>query len=429
MPSITSTTPPCGNLPTHTDTTIYQFINCRLVRRGRIVKDDFWVRGGKILNPEPVFYVEKLQADVKVDCHDALICPGFLDIQINGGYGYDFSSDIDKLEEGLAAVAKGVLATGVTSFLPTLVTSPKSVYHQVIPRIKKTPGGPGGASILGVHVEGPFISPAKKGAHPLQYLEGVEEGMSKVLDVYGSIDNIAKITIAPELPGAQEVIRHLSSRGIVVSVGHSSSNLEEGEAAANNGATFITHLFNAMLPFHHRDPGLVGLLTSRLISHPVHYGIISDGIHTHPAALRIAHRAHPQGIVLVTDAMAAMGLGDGVHQIGQMKVLVEGRKARLVDFDTLAGSVVTMDDCVRHFINGAGVSLVEAIDAATLHPARVMGIDHLKGTLEYGTDADFVLVLDKGPLKVLNTFIAGECVYSASDAPNLTFTQKSPSDI
>ncbi|KAG7154435.1 N-acetylglucosamine-6-phosphate deacetylase-like [Homarus americanus] len=341
MPSITSTTPPCGNLPTHTDTTIYQFINCRLVRRGRIVKDDFWVRGGKILNPEPVFYVEKLQADVKV-----------------------------------------------------------------IPRIKKTPGGPGGASILGVHVEGPFISPAKKGAHPLQYLEGVEEGMSKVLDVYGSIDNIAKITIAPELPGAQEVIRHLSSRGIVVSVGESTIS-----------------------EFHHRDPGLVGLLTSRLISHPVHYGIISDGIHTHPAALRIAHRAHPQGIVLVTDAMAAMGLGDGVHQIGQMKVLVEGRKARLVDFDTLAGSVVTMDDCVRHFINGAGVSLVEAIDAATLHPARVMGIDHLKGTLEYGTDADFVLVLDKGPLKVLNTFIAGECVYSASDAPNLTFTQKSPSDI
>ncbi|KAK7070228.1 putative N-acetylglucosamine-6-phosphate deacetylase, partial [Halocaridina rubra] len=135
---------------------------------------------------------------------------------------------------------------------------------------------------------------------------------------------------------------------------HSNGNLEDGEAAVNCGASFITHLFNAMLPFHHRDPGLVGLLTSKLVSRPVHYGIIADGMHTHPAALRIAYRTHPKGLVLVTDAMSAMGLGEGEHHIGQLLVRVEGKRALLAGTETLAGSIVTMDDCVRHFIHEAG---------------------------------------------------------------------------
>ncbi|XP_069171311.1 N-acetylglucosamine-6-phosphate deacetylase isoform X2 [Procambarus clarkii] len=336
-----------------------------------------------------------------------------------GGFGYDFSSDVNNLEEAVSKVAKGVLSAGVTSIAPTVVTSPNSVYHQVIPRLVKRAGGPEGAGILGIHLEGPFISPEKKGAHPPQFIQNLEEGISKIYDVYGCLDNVGMVTIAPELAGATAVIGHLASQGIVVSVGHSNGNLEDGEAAVNSGASFITHLFNAMLPFHHRDPGLVGLLTSRLISKPVHYGIIADGIHTHPAALRIAHRTHPQGLVLVTDAMAAMGLSDGEHHIGQMKVLVEKHCARLVGTNTLAGSIVTMDYCVRQFVKDAGVSLVEGIEAATLHPARVMGIDHLKGSLDFGTDADFLLVSDKGPMEVLHTFIAGECVYSAPDAPPL----------
>ncbi|XP_071549567.1 N-acetylglucosamine-6-phosphate deacetylase [Panulirus ornatus] len=403
---------------------IYQFINCRLVRDGCIIKEDLWFRDGKIINPEPVFFEERVLADVTVDCHDALICPGFIDIQINGGFGYDFSSDVDNIEEAVSSVAKGILSAGVTSFCPTIVTSPSSVYRELIPKLKKKEGGREGAGVLGIHLEGPFISPEKKGAHPLQFIQGVEEGVSKVNDVYGQLDNVAMVTIAPELAGVADVIAYLASQGVVVSVGHSNGNLEDGEEAVNSGASFITHLFNAMLPFHHRDPGLVGLLTSRLISHPVFYGIIADGIHTHPAALRIAHRTHPEGLVLVTDAMAAMGLGEGEHQIGQMKVKVEGKRAQLVGTDTLAGSIVTMDDCVRHFIHDAGVSLVEGIEAASLHPARVMGISHCKGSLDFDTDADFLFVSDKGPIKILNTFIAGECVYSAPDAPHLTFNHR-----
>ncbi|XP_068228461.1 N-acetylglucosamine-6-phosphate deacetylase [Palaemon carinicauda] len=397
----------------------FQFINCRLIRGGKIVKDDLWVRDAKIINPEPVFFDEKIRANVVIDCNDALICPGFIDVQINGGFGYDFSSDIANLQEAMSVVAKGILATGVTSFCPTIVTSPASVYHQILPRIERTSGGPEGASILGLHLEGPFISPEKKGAHPLQFIRGFENGLKTVEEVYGRLDNVAMVTIAPELPGATDVIDGLVSRGIVVSAGHSSGNLDSGEAAVNCGASFITHLFNAMLPFHHRDPGLVGLLTSRHIKHPVHYGIIADGMHTHPAALRIAHRTHPKGLVLVTDAMAAMGLGEGEHTLGQFQVTVQGKRALLQGTETLAGSIVTMDECIRHFIHDAGVSIVEGIEAATLHPAQAMGIKHLKGTLDFGTDADFVFLCDKGPLKVLHTFIAGECVYSANDAHSL----------
>ncbi|XP_042891345.1 N-acetylglucosamine-6-phosphate deacetylase-like isoform X2 [Penaeus japonicus] len=420
MPSVSS-----SSAASSSRNLIYQFINCRLIRGGRIIKDDFWVRNGKILNPEPVFYEEKLQADVRVDCHDALICPGFIDVQVNGGFGYDFSSDADRLEEAVSSVARGVLATGVTSFCPTLVTSPDSVYHKIMPRVDRTEGGKDGAGILGVHLEGPFISPEKKGAHPLNYIQNLDQGFSKLEATYGRLDNTAVVTIAPELAGAKEVIAELSNRGIVVSVGHSNGNLEDGEAAVNSGASFITHLFNAMLPFHHRDPGLVGLLTSRKISRPVFYGIIADGIHTHPAALRIAHRTHAKGLVLVSDGMAAMGLGEGEHHIGQMMVKVQGRRAVLAGTDTLAGSVATMDDCVRVFISDAGVSVVEGIEAATLHPAQLMGIAHQKGSLDYDSDADFLFVSDKGPLKVLNTFIAGECVYSSPEAPQLIYKESS----
>lgn len=419
MPSIT---PPATTSKDNTPAkgVTYQFINCRLVRKGKIVKDDLWFRDGKILNPEVVFFVERVRADIVVDCHMALICPGFIDVQLNGGFGYDFSSDLDHLEEAVSVVAKGLLATGVTSFCPTIVTSPVSVYRQILPKIERTSGGHDGAGVLGVHLEGPYISPEKKGAHPLEFIKELKQGMSEVEETYGRLDNVALLTVAPEIPGICEVISNLSSRGIIVSVGHSNGNLEHGEAAVNCGASFITHLFNAMLPFHHRDPGLVGLLTSRLINRPIYYGIIADGMHTHPAALRIAHRTHPKGLVLVTDAMAAMGLGDGDHQMGQLQVKVEGKRALLAGTETLAGSIVTMDDCVRHFILDAGVTLVEGIEAATLHPAQLMGISHLKGTLDFGTDADFLLVSDDGPLQVLNTFIAGDCVYSSPQAPTLT---------
>ncbi|XP_011699614.1 PREDICTED: putative N-acetylglucosamine-6-phosphate deacetylase [Wasmannia auropunctata] len=388
-----------------------QFCNCKILRDSRIQTEDLWVRDGKIVNPEKIFYDEKIKPDIRIDCGGALISPGYIDVQINGGFGIDFSCNLDNVEEGIAKVAKGLLEHGVTSFCPTLVTSPTEVYHKILPRIKKQNGSSHGAGVLGVHIEGPFISPDKKGAHPEHCIRKFDQGFKSVIDMYGELGNVCMFTLAPEIPNAISVIEELFSRNIKVSLGHSIANLSEGEKAVKHGASFITHLFNAMLPFHHRDPGLVGLLTSDQIppGRIIHFGIIADGIHTHPAALRIAHRTHPEGLVLVTDAISALGLEEGIHQLGQLKIEIRKGCAYIAETNTLCGSIAELSECVRYFKEATGCTVVEALEAATLHPARTLGIDSYKGVLNFGADGDFILLDEK--LELLSTWISGECVY------------------
>uniref|UniRef100_A0A8C0VFB0 N-acetylglucosamine-6-phosphate deacetylase n=1 Tax=Cyanistes caeruleus TaxID=156563 RepID=A0A8C0VFB0_CYACU len=372
------------------DAPIVQFTNCRILRDHQLQREDLWVREGKILNPEKLFFDEKGSADVQLDCKDSIIAPGFIDVQINGGFGVDFSLATDDFKSGIDLVSQKILSHGVTSFCPTLVTSPPSVYHQVLPQISVRNGGGHGAGILGAHLEGPFISKEKKGAHPEHCLRTFEAGaFQDLLATYGSLDCVQIVTLAPEMKRSSEVIRELTRRGICVSLGHSVANLSQAEEAVQHGATFITHLFNAMLPFHHRDPGIVGLLTSDKIpaGRRVFYGMISDGIHTNPAALRIAHRAHPKGLVLVTDAMAGMGLAPGRHTLGQQVVEIDGLNTYIAGTKTLSGSVATMDTCVRHFQEATGCSAETALEAASLHPAQLLGIEHKKGTLNYDSDA------------------------------------------
>ncbi|XP_068158282.1 N-acetylglucosamine-6-phosphate deacetylase [Drosophila tropicalis] len=388
---------------------LLQFINCRLIRDHQLIKDDLWVRNGKIINPEPVFFDERSKAHRQVDCHGAIIAPGYIDLQINGGYGVDFSHDKDTTEEGVRLVATGLVKTGVTSFCPTLVTSPNASYHTILPRIPNTI--PNGADILGVHVEGPFINPQKKGAHPEDCIQTIDKGLETLVATYGSLERIKIITLAPEKVSDPCVIAELVKRGITVSLGHSMASLSDGERAVQQGATLITHLFNAMLPFHHRDPGLVGLLASDAIpkGQTVYFGIIADGVHTHPAALRIAYRTHPQGLCLVTDAISALGLEDGLHHIGQLPMEVRQGKAFIAGTETLCGSIAPMDECVRIFRNATNCSTVYAIEAATLHPAKSLRMEQQKGTLNFGSDADFIVLDDD--LHVLSTWIAGECVH------------------
>ncbi|XP_034750925.1 N-acetylglucosamine-6-phosphate deacetylase [Etheostoma cragini] len=391
---------------------ITQFINCRILRDHRLQRDDLWVREGKILDPEKLFFDEKGYADKRVDCEGSIIAPGFIDVQINGGYGIDFSQASDNVSSGVSFVAKKILQHGVTSFCPTLVTSPPAVYHKVLPQIKVSDGGQHGAGVLGFHLEGPFISVEKKGAHPEQFLRTFQSGgIEDLMEAYGGLDNIAMVTLAPELGGSQSVVKELCQRGITVSLGHSVANLSQAEEAVHHGASFITHLFNAMLPFHHRDPGIVGLLTSDQVpaGRTVYYGMIADGIHTNPAALRIAHRAHPSGLVLVTDAITAMGLPPGRHTLGQQVIEIQGLHAYVAGTKTLCGSIATMDMCVRHFKHASDCSVEEALEAASLHPAKLLGVSHKKGTLDYGSDADLVLLDDA--LNVKATFISGEEVW------------------
>ncbi|XP_031174591.1 N-acetylglucosamine-6-phosphate deacetylase [Sander lucioperca] len=394
------------------DAAITQFINCRILRDHRLQRDDLWVREGKVLDPEKLFFDEKGYADKLVDCEGSIIAPGFIDVQINGGYGIDFSQASDDVSSGVSFVAKKILQHGVTSFCPTLVTSPPAVYHKVLPQIKVSDGGEHGAGVLGFHLEGPFISVEKKGAHPEQFLRTFQSGgIEDLMEAYGGLDNIAMVTLAPELGGSQSVVKELCQRGITVSLGHSVANLSQAEEAVHHGASFITHLFNAMLPFHHRDPGIVGLLTSDQVpaGRTVYYGMIADGIHTNPAALRIAHRAHPSGLVLVTDAITAMGLPPGRHTLGQQVIEIQGLHAYVAGTKTLCGSIATMDMCVRHFKHASGCSVEEALEAASLHPAKLLGISHKKGNLDYGSDADLVLLDDA--LNVEATFISGEEVW------------------
>ncbi|XP_061556117.1 N-acetylglucosamine-6-phosphate deacetylase isoform X3 [Phycodurus eques] len=315
---------------------ITQLLNCRILRDHRLQREDLWVREGKILDPEKLFFDEQAYADERVDCGGAIVAPGFIDVQLNGGYGVDFSQASDHVGAGVSLVARKLLEHGVTSFCPTLVTSPTHVYRKVLPQVKVQDGGPHGAGVLGLHLEGPFISAKKKGAHPERFLRTFSGGgaAADLIDVYGGLDNVAVVTLAPELEGSQSAVDELRRRGVTVSLGHSVADLSQAEDAVRHGASFITHLFNAMLPFHHRDPGIVGLLTSDQIppGRMVFYGMIADGIHTNPAALRIAHRAHPAGLVLVTDAVAATGLPPGRRTLGQQDVEICGPHVYVADF-------------------------------------------------------------------------------------------------
>ncbi|XP_050299779.1 N-acetylglucosamine-6-phosphate deacetylase [Anthonomus grandis grandis] len=392
---------------------LYQFINCQIIRDHKFIKEDLWVRDGKIVDPEKIFYDEQVVADVKIDCKSRMITPGFIDLQINGGFGFDFSFHEDT-HRALDVVSKGILEHGVTAYCPTVVTSPPDIYRRVLPRIYAKQGGKFGATILGAHVEGPFISKEKKGAHPIDCILDFNQGMSEVQTTYGAFENIKIVTLAPELKNSSTVIEELTKKQIIVSLGHSSADLDESERAALSGATLITHLFNAMMPFHHRDPGLVGLLATELIlkGRKIFFGIIADNIHTHPAALRIAYRVHPEGLVLVTDAISALGLQAGKHKIGQLDIEIRDNKAYIAHTNTLCGSIAPMITCVQNLIAATACSPEYALEAASYHPARVLGIEKQKGTLNYGADADFVMLNDD--FSVSSTWINGECVYEAN---------------
>ncbi|CAH1159796.1 unnamed protein product [Phaedon cochleariae] len=391
-----------------------QFVNCKILRDHKIIREDLWVRNGQVVDPEKVFFDEKIKANIIVDCQDHLIAPGFIEVQINGGMGFDFSYH-DNTEEGIDAVAKSLLSHGVTSFCPTVVTSPKEIYHQILPKIKRRKGDRNGATILGVHAEGPFINKDKKGAHPENCILEHDGSLSTLEKTYGSMQNIKIITLAPEFPDSCKLIKQLTNNDIVVSLGHSTADLAQGEDAVNCGATFITHLFNAMLPFHHRDPGLVGLLTSKNIPKDkiVHFGIIADGIHTHPAALRIAYKVHPEGLVLVTDAISALGLHEGKYKIGQLDIDIRDGKAYVAGTNTLCGSIATMIECVKFFMEATACGPEFAIDAASFHPAKLLGIENTKGTLSFGADADFILLNDN--FEIDSTWIAGQKVWMNQD--------------
>lgn len=267
---------------------VTKLTNCRLIRGDCLVREDLFIRAGKLIDPEELFFVEKRQPDTIMDCQNYIISPGFIDTQINGAFGKDFSNNntsSDSLAERLNIVSRGLVKHGVTSFCPTLVSCDSSTYARLAEELKPMESSttPHGANILGFHLEGPFLNGHKVGAHDLSVIRQIS-GPESVINTY-SLDLLKRcsiLTLAPELDPSGDVIRYLTELGIVVSIGHTMASFEEGMLAIEHGAMFITHLFNAMKPLHHREPNLIGLLSSH---ESLYYGIICDGVHNHPMTI------------------------------------------------------------------------------------------------------------------------------------------------
>jgi N-acetylglucosamine-6-phosphate deacetylase len=341
-------------------------------------------------------------AEVQViDATGLIVSPGLIDLQFNGGFGHDFTAE----PECIWDVAAQLPRYGVTSFLPTIITSPldkidraRQVWQQGAPENFK------GALPLGLHLEGPFLNPARKGAHNPDYLRLPS---LEVIDQWSPQNGVRLVTLAPELPGALRLIEALRARGIVVSAGHSIAAYDQALRSFEAGLTLGTHLFNAMPALNHREPGLIGAL---LTHSEVSIDLIADGIHVHPAMIALALKAKgAQRLALITDAMAALGMPSGQYRLGDFEVIVDGTSARLSD-GTLAGSILTLDQAVRNLINYTGCTLAEALQAATATPASILGLPR-KGSLEVSCDADLVLLTPDA--QVVMTIIAGEVVYPA----------------
>jgi len=394
---------------------ITKFTNCRLVKGDELIEQDLWVSSatGKIVRSQEVFYGKHAVPDTTIDLGGRIISPGLIDVQLNGAFGFNFSIiPDDPLTYGktLRQVNKSLVQTGVTSYLPTVTSSLKEVYHQALPHLG--PSGAlrlseDGAESLGAHCEGPFLSPTKNGIHPVEVLTPAINGFSDLEDMYGSSNinptlspsgttlpaKIKKITAAPEVAAMTRTIPEIKERGIVYSIGHTEATYEEASAAVASGATMITHLFNAMRPLHHRNPGVFGVLgIAESLPRP-YFGIIADGIHLHPTSIKIAFNAHPEGFILVTDAMHLVGLPDGVYDWGNGERIVKrGSQLLLEGTDKIAGSSITLIECVSNFLNFSGASVPQALKAVTATPAAMLGLSGVKGSLESDADADLVVL-------------------------------------
>lgn len=400
---------------------VVKLTNCRVLKDHKVQhNDDVWwaETNGKatIIDGQKRFWDAQTMvvdaADVVFDCNGLIAAPGYLDLQINGAYGVDFTNP--EKGAGVAYCARRLVKTGCTSFCPTVISSTPDTYRNTIPVLREYIASQHtdrnqketAAEVLGLHLEGPFIS--NKGTHDEKKL--LAPGSGGIERVYGGTKDIAIVTLAPEMDGASNAIEGLTTKGVVVSLGHTRCDLAQAQAGVQQGGSFITHLFNAMAPFHHRDPGLIGLLGVKSLHPKFFYGLIADGFHAHPASVRIAHGAHPNGAVIVTDAMEAMGLPDGQFSLGSINVTLKAGVVKKSGTDTLAGAACPIDQCVRNFRRFTDCSMVEAVEAASLHPAQCLSIADRKGSLAVGCDADVILLDDD--LFVQAVFVNGQLAWS-----------------
>ena len=337
---------------------------------------------------------------------NAVVLPGFIDEHIHGAGGSDA---MDGNTKDLAIIAETVAKEGTTSFLATTMTQSKENILKAMRAVKeyREAAGEQGARIAGVHLEGPFIAAAHKGAQPLEYVAAPD---AKTFDEYNAAcgNAIKIITLAPETDGALDFIRHIVAQDTVVSVGHTGAKYAEVKAAMEAGATNVTHTYNAQSPLHHREIGVVG---SALLLEDLYCELICDTIHVSvPAMQLLVKNKRADKLALITDAMRAKGLADGESELGGQTVYVKGGEARLAD-GTLAGSVLRMNRALQNMVEKVGVPLTQAVDYCTINPARTLKMENEAGSIAEGKRADFAVLNDK--FDVLYTVRDGKIIYKA----------------
>ena len=373
--------------------------NCNIIYLDKIEKGSVLVENGKIkeINPSNVNDTEV------IDAEGLYLSPGFIDVHIHGAGGCD---TMDGTVESINTIAKTIVQHGTTSFTPTTMTVAAEDIRKSMEVIKKLKEeGTEGANVLGAHLEGPFISPKAIGAqNPNFLLAPSVENYNKIVGDYS--DAVVSITMAPEVEGAKELIKYLSDNGVTVSMGHTKATYDEAIEGIKCGACHSTHLYNAMTPFTHREPGVVGATFDTDITTET----ISDGIHISYPALRTAYKQKgTDKVLLVSDAMEACGMPDGQYSLGGQDVIVKNGAARLLD-GTLAGSVLTLDKAVKNIYNNSNYPLNEVVRMATYNGAKHCHVEDHKGLIKEGYDAD--LILFNEDIEIQEVFVNGKEVYN-----------------
>lgn len=378
----------------------FKNVNAYIYGKG-IVKTNIAIENGKIV---------AIGSDVEIlqpfnVGSDQIVVPGFIDQHIHGAAGADaMDGDIN----ALSTISKALLSEGTTAFLATTMTQSVENIERALKAVNQyiNEKNNNGATLLGVHLEGPFISPKHVGAQPLEYVQSPSVEAFKVYEK-ASGDNIKMVSLAPEMEGATELIKYLVSKNIVASIGHTGATYNNVEKAVAVGLSNVTHTYNAQTPVHHREVGVVG---SAMLFDELSCEVICDTIHVSVPAIKLLIKNKPSDkVILITDAMRAKHLPDGESELGGQKVFVKNGEARLAD-GTLAGSVLKMNVAIKNLVEKANVSLEKAIDYATINPAINLKVDGERGSIALGKVADFA-VLNKD-YSVGLTIVNGEVVYN-----------------
>lgn len=387
--------------------------NARLLTNTHVI-DAGWlhVEGGKIVglgSGEPPVSLAKSILQDTIDAKGCFVVPGFIDIHVHGADGFAVMGGTTK---AISAIGRFHASHGTTGWLPTTLTGPVSELVKSIEAVEKVrveDSSQSGAGILGLHLEGPFISPNKIGAQNPDFVHAPS------VDVMQSLTNLApglirKVTLAPERDGALDLIRWLTREGIISSIGHTDGTFEETMRGIDAGATHATHLFNAMRGLHHREAGVAGAC---LLSNQVVCELIADGHHVDVEVMKLIVKTKgKENVALITDAIAATGKPDGKYKLGGLDIIVQDGKSILAEGHNLAGSTLTMDRAVSNMVKKVGVTLSDAIEMASTVPARELGLESSKGTIAIGYDADLVL-LDES-MSVTRTLVNGREVFCRS---------------